>query len=432
MGSGIGEFTSSLCHGIGRLGSGEREHGMNNATENHPDFSRYDDHVFTEENLLDSRDFFKTIRDLGDAVWVPTIDAFIVARYHDVVMALRAPDKLISSKGVSLNQFLNSQAASGPGISTLLTDGVEHKHLKKISSRPLTPAGIASLRYKVANLADERVKALVNGKSFEAVEVLASFLPLTIIADMVGIKNVDNEKLITWSSAAQDAFAPFEYVRSDTAGAVVGAFFEYIQSIERKDLVQGGWADQLFAASDAGEITLEQARGLMSDYIVPSLDTTIYSIGEMLHGLATTPGAWEKLKTNPDLISSVIDESVRLATPLRGFARFVAEDFELSESTLPAGTYVWLLYGAANRDERKYPDPDAFDVERNPRDHLGWGHGVHLCLGKHLARLEMESILRALLKHVDRIEAEPPSRVLNNIAQGFKEMNMRFTATGRS
>ena len=405
---------------------------MNIATKRHVDFPTYDGHPFTEENLLDSRDFFKTIRNLGDAVWVPTIDAFIVARYQDVVKALRAPEKLINSKGVSLNQFVNSQTANGPGVSTILTDGAEHKHLKKISSKPLTPAGITSLKDKVANLADERVKSLANGEPFEAVEQLASFLPLTIIAEMVGIKNVDNDKLITWSSAIQDAFAPLEYVRSETAGAVVGAFFEYMQSIERKDLVPGGWADQLFAAADAGEITLEQARGLMSDYIVPSLDTTIYSTGEMLHSLATTPGAWEKLKANPDLISSVVDESVRLATPLRGFARFVTEDFELSESKLPAGSYVWLMYGAANRDERKYPDPDVFDVERNPRDHLGWGHGVHLCLGKHLARLEMESILHALLKYVDRIEAEPPSRVVNNIAQGYKEMNMRFIAIGRN
>jgi cytochrome P450 len=166
----------------------------------------------------------------------------------------------------------------------------------------------------------------------------------------------------------------------------------------------------------------------LGDYLIPSLDTTIYAIGEMLNGLATTLGAWDKVRANPGLISGTIDEAVRLATPLRGFTRLAVADFQLSETLIPAGSRVWLMYGAANRDERKYPEPDRFDVERNPRDHLGWGHGVHLCLGKALARLEMEAILRALVDHVGRIERENARRVINNSAQGFSELVMRMQA----
>jgi cytochrome P450 len=171
---------------------------------------------------------------------------------------------------------------------------------------------------------------------------------------------------------------------------------------------------------------MEHARSLIFDYVLPSLDTTIYSTGEMLHGLATTPGAFEKVCANPELIPGVINESVRLASPLRGFTRFVQEDFKLSESTLPAGSRVWILIASANRDERKYRDPDYFDVERNPRDHVGWGHGIHLCTGMHLARLEMEVILEALVKRVRSMEAGAPTRIINNAAQGYATLPLRL------
>jgi cytochrome P450 len=164
----------------------------------------------------------------------------------------------------------------------------------------------------------------------------------------------------------------------------------------------------------------------MFDYVVPALDTTILSTGAMLHGLATVPDAFDKVRANPGLIPGVVDEAVRLATPLRGFTRLVGEDFPLSESVLPKGSRAWLLYASANLDERHYPNPDQFDVERNPRDHLGWGHGVHLCTGKHLARLEMESVLGALVRHVARIEADAPTRIVNNSAQGYATLPVRL------
>jgi cytochrome P450 len=110
---------------------------------------------------------------------------------------------------------------------------------------------------------------------------------------------------------------------------------------------------------------------------------------------------------------------VRLASPLRGFTRFAKEDFAFSDTTLPAGSRVWLLNASGNRDERHYAEPDAFDIERNPRDHLGWGHGVHLCTGMHLARLEMEAILAALIARVSKMEAGEPARIINNSAQGY-------------
>jgi cytochrome P450 len=98
----------------------------------------------------------------------------------------------------------------------------------------------------------------------------------------------------------------------------------------------------------------------------------------------------------------------------------------LGETTIPAGSRVWHLYAAANRDERHYVDPDRFDIERNPRDHLGWGHGVHLCAGMHLARMELEIVLQTLVSRVRSIEAGEPTRLVNNSAQGYAMLPLRM------
>jgi len=388
-------------------------------------FATYTGEIFTDEHLADSRGLFRTLRDLGDLVWVPSIDVFVVARFKDVVTALRAPDKLISGEGVSVNSEQN--AVSKSLISTIQSDGERHRQFRRMEMRSLSPSAIVALKERIGKLADDRVAMLANGQTFEAVDLLASYLPLTIVSEMVGIQGVDSKRMLGWSNAIFDTFSPPQFSRSGTDLSIMVDFMEFMQSLKRENLVRGGWADKLFDAAEEGEITHEEAKSLMGDYIVPSLDTTIYSTAEMLYCLATVPGAWDKLRANPNLISGIIDESVRIATPLRGFTRVAIEDFPLSETVIPAGSRVWLMYGAANLDERKYPNPDYFDVERNPRDQLGWGHGVHLCLGKNIARLEMESILHALLKNVSKLEADTPRRLINNSAQGYCELMMRMT-----
>jgi cytochrome P450 len=393
---------------------------------NQRDAAVYRGPIFTGPVLEDSRALFRTLRDLGDAVWIPDLSLYIVARYADVVAALRAPDILISGEGVSVNAEQN--AAAGMFTSTILSDGERHRHFKRIVTRPLTPTAMAALKEHTDSLARERVAMLADGQSFDAIAQIANYLPLMIVAQMLGIRGVDSERMLAWSSSAFDAFGPSDCQQVANSAERLHDFGLFMQGLNRDDLVPGGWADALFTAADAGEISLDEARGLLGDYLIPSLDTTIYAIGEMLNGLATTPGAWDKVRANPGLIAGTIDEAVRLATPLRGFTRLAVADFQLSETLIPAGSRVWLMYGAANRDERKYPEPDRFDVERNPRDHLGWGHGVHLCLGKALARLEMEAILRALVDHVGCIEREDARRVINNSAQGFSELVMRMQA----
>jgi cytochrome P450 len=114
---------------------------------------------------------------------------------------------------------------------------------------------------------------------------------------------------------------------------------------------------------------------------------------------------------------------VRISAPIRSFTRHLTKDHAFGDAVVPAGARVMMIYASANRDEKKFPDADRFDVARaNARDHLGFGHGIHLCVGMHLARLEMESLLSELVRRVDRIEVGDPTMVLNNSIHAFEKL----------
>jgi cytochrome P450 len=166
---------------------------------------------------------------------------------------------------------------------------------------------------------------------------------------------------------------------------------------------------------------------MVIDFIAPSLDTTILASTHMLWLLGENPEAWRRIRADPELIGAAVVEAVRLASPIRGFTRQLSRDAEMGEVTLSAGERVVLLFGAANLDERRYPEPERFDLERPPGGHLGWGHGPHTCVGIHLAKLEMAALLRALAAQVETIELTgPPTRIRNNTLQGFGSLPVRL------
>jgi len=377
--------------------------------------------MFADDVLADSYPTLRTLRELGPVVWLERHGLYAVTRHAELVQALRADTVLISGEGVSVNARLNG-ADAPTGTSTLTSDGELHRTLKRLEMRPLRPAQMAKLRGDVFRLAASKVEELADGSVFDGMSLLAAYLPTTIVADLVGIRGLGAQLMLDWSNAVFDAFGPEDHYRTGAALPTIEQFVKFAMTLTRDGLVPESWADSVLEAAEDGELPMEAARDLIFDYVLPSLDTTIYATGELLYQLGANPAAFRHLKAHRELVPGTINEAVRMASPLRGFTRLAKEDFRLGDTTVPAGSRVWLLYASGNRDERHFEDPDRFDIERNPRDHLGWGHGVHLCSGMHLARLEMEAVLTALLDRVDRIEPGQPVRIINNSAQGYAHL----------
>lgn len=195
------------------------------------------------------------------------------------------------------------------------------------------------------------------------------------------------------------------------------------QKVTRDMLVKDGWADRLYTAADEGRISHEQASYLMFDYIIPSLDTTISAISNGIWLFSAYPEQWDLLLEDPSLLAGAINEIVRIDPPIRSFVRYLTRDFEIEGIVLKEGDRVFLSYAAGCHDERKFPDPEKFDITReNINDHLGFGKGIHSCAGASLARLEMRSLLESLMKRVKRFECGDPVRVPHNTLRGIASL----------
>ena len=150
-------------------------------------------------------------------------------------------------------------------------------------------------------------------------------------------------------------------------------------------------------------------------------------IAQQLGLFAEHPEQWDLVRADPSLIPHAINETLRLESPVQQFTRFVTEDHTLAGADLAAGSRVMLLYGSANRDERKYADPERFDISRMPSDHLAFGRGEHACIGMQLARLEMSALLQALSRRVSRFEIIDSVQLLSNALNGLQTLNVRVS-----
>ena len=200
-------------------------------------------------------------------------------------------------------------------------------------------------------------------------------------------------------------------------------------SCRREALTPDGFGAQIYEAADAGEITEEQAGMLVRSFLSAGLDTTVSALGNAVHLLATNPDQWELLRADPSLTRPAFEETIRLETPVQVFSRTATRDTDIGGTAVAKDERVMVFFGAANRDPRRWENPDRFDISRKASGHLAFGLGIHGCVGKPVARIEGEAVLGALARGVGRIEsAGEPRRHLNNSIRSFESLPVTFHA----
>jgi cytochrome P450 len=307
--------------------------------------------------------------------------------------------------------------------STIGSDDPEHKVHRLVVGRPLTPRAVREMTERIMAEAEAVVDRLVAKGQFDGVTELAWHLPLTIVSRFVGLPESGRERMMVWGEAIANMAGPPNARAQASAPALEEMGLYLANEIQREKLAPGSWGAMLIEAADRGDIAPEKIPVLMADYLGPALDTTIGATGNLLWRLSRDPSQWAALRADPSLIASAILEGVRIDPPVHWFTRYLTRDNATNDVELRGDSRVMLLYASANRDERKYPDPDHFDVRRNPADHMGWGHGTHHCLGVHLAKLEMQAVLAALVHRVERFEpAGEPVQKINNGLHVFNHL----------
>lgn len=379
--------------------------------------------IFSDEVLLDPYPHYRELRDLGPAVYLEEHDIYALARYEQVRAALIDWQTFSSASGIGFNIAVN-QLTEGNVESS---DPPEHDRVRAILMQWLSPRRIRAFSDDIEQRADRLVAALVERRRCDAVVDLARAFPSLVVTDIVGLSDDLRDKMIEWGDATFQCCGPFND-RAEAGFPVLEDLFADLMSITKDDLKPGSVGRQIFEAVETGEVDEDDAFQLLWDYTGPSVDTTIGAIGSAILRFAEQPEEWDLVCSDPSLLPAAANEVLRIDAPLTVLSRFTRRDWESDGAVIPAESRVAVMFAAANRDERHYPDPDRFDVRRNPQDHLGFGFGVHHCVGQSLARAQIQAVLRALSARVRRIEAGEGVWHLNNTMRTLKSLPVELVA----
>ncbi|HEU5472960.1 MAG TPA: cytochrome P450 [Actinophytocola sp.] len=380
---------------------------------------RTDIDLYTEAAIRSPYENYRLLRDLGPAVWLERNDVWAVARYRDVHAALQDPETFSSASGVALNDQTNERMRA----TTVSTDPPEHEQFRTLINRPLTPKALRAHQELFHRRADELVEKLLGAGTFDVVTDFAQVLPLSVVSDLLGWPVEGRSEFLSWSCAIFNLSGPMNE-RSIADLPALKAMQEYTREvIDSGRLRPGSCGADLLAAAEAERIDKNQIPSLIGAYLAPSIDTTVAMLSSALWLLGRDPSLWQAIRRDHSLIPNALNEVMRYESPVRGYTRLVTREYELDGTTLPAGSRVFLLLGAANRDERRWAEPDVFDIRRpDAKHHIAFGHGIHSCIGQGLVRLEGTALFTALAKRVRRIEVGEPTWGVNNVVRSLASL----------
>jgi cytochrome P450 len=380
--------------------------------------------LFAESVLADPFVTYAHLRELGPAVYLTRHGMWFIGRYAEARQALRDWQTFSSEDGIGLNSGFNE--AWDAALINL--DPPAHDEQRHLFTDRLSPRALRPVRDTIEQRAAEMAARLHDRGEFDAVDDLAHDLPVHLIADLIGWPETGRERLLDMAAAWFDSGGP-ENERTVAAGPRVHEMIEFLGAVvASEELTPGGFGWTLLEAHKHGEIPIEGAIGLLAGYIVAAFDTTINTISSGVWLFATNPDQWAAVRGDAKLVAAAMNEVLRLESPIQCFSRVTTRDVDLDGVVIPEGSRVIVSYAAANRDGRHYPDPDRFDVRRNPIDHLAFSFGIHSCAGQGLARMEVQAVFAALARRVGSFElAGEPVRAINNLTRGFAHVPVRVS-----
>ena len=377
---------------------------------------------FDESFLADPYAHHNRLRDAGSVVWLPAIGAFGMARHKDVHAALRDHQTDCSGRGVGLSDFGHETPWRPPSL-LLEADPPLHDRTRAIMNQIVSIPALKERRLVWKERAEVLVDRLVSKGRFDAVQDLAEVYPMLVFPDTIGITQQRREHLLSYAAAVFNAFGPRNKVfeRGEVGASEATAWV--INACRRENLEPDGWGAAVYCAADRGECTEEEAGRLVRSFLSAGVDTTVNGIAHLLLALASFPEEWRRLRATPNLAKRALDESLRWDSTVQTFFRTTTRDVAVDDAVIPEGSKVLLFLAAANRDPRKWSEPDRFSLDRPVSGHVGFGFGIHQCLGQMVARLEGELVLEALLTRVANIRLDgPPIRRINNTLHALESL----------
>jgi 4-methoxybenzoate monooxygenase (O-demethylating) len=367
------------------------------------------------------------LRETGPLVYLDKWSVYGVARYAEVHAVLNDPVTFCSSRGVGLSDFAKEKPWRPQSI-ILEADPPAHTRTRAVLSQVLSPTAMKQVRERFAAAAEAKVDELLARKSFDAIADLAEAYPMSVFPDAMGLKQQGRENLLPYAGLVFNAFGPPNKLRQDAIERSAPHQAYVAEQCQRANLAPGGFGACIHARADAGDISEAEAPLLVRSLLSAGIDTTVNGLGAAIYCLARFPDQLARLRQDPSLARNAFEEAIRFESPVQTFFRTTTREVEIGGHLIGEGEKVLMFLGAANRDPRRWDRPDDYDVTRRASSHVGFGSGIHMCVGQLVARLEGETLLAALARKVAAIDITGPvTRRYNNTLRGLDKLPITIT-----
>lgn len=383
---------------------------------------------FDDFSLRNPHIWQKQLRDAASVIYLARYDCYAVGRYEEVTIALSDHDNFSSADGTGLGS-LSKGTAQRSRSPIIEVDPPEHTAVRRPMNSILSPTLVKEWTDTFAASAATIVKPAIARESFDVVGDVVEPFVLKAFPDFLGIPEEGRQNFLLIGEYILNALGPDNDLFRKSAEAAQPALSWLTSKYNRAAMAPGGLGMRIWEGVDAGKIDPSIAETLIRTFLRGGTDTVISGLSTLLAQLILNPDQWDLLKRDRSRMRIAIDEAIRFESPAQSMFRSTRRRVDFRGFTLEEGKKVLCSIGAANRDPRRWTDPEKFDLNRSINGHLGFGVGVHSCIGHRLARAETEAVLNVLLDNVERFESvsEPQWRV-NNIARRLDSFRARVAA----
>lgn len=334
-------------------------------------------------------------------------NTYVLTKHEDILFAFRNPEIFTSSLGARANSI--------PQPFMIDCDDPEHRVQRSIVEKAFTPKKMQEYEQWTRDFVHTSLEECEVSKSFDIVQALLQPLPVWVIGKILGIPESDYQLLQKWGEAMVEGADGWENVTDEVVQAVLD-WFEYFDKYAKSKTGEGSdiVSALLNAHINEGKITYEQAQANSLALLVGGNETARYLLTNSLYSILTNYSCWEEIVLNPSSIPRIIEECVRFSTPVMSSIRYTTMDVRVSESVIPKGAQVMLMLASANRDEDVFEWPDVFLTARKNNQHVGFGFGIHYCIGASLAKMQLRIVLEEMSKMY------PKATINNEVAVRMK------------